>query len=39
MKAKNISQTEFARRCGCSPSRISALLNHRYGQLTPIYIW
>jgi lambda repressor-like predicted transcriptional regulator/predicted RNA-binding Zn-ribbon protein involved in translation (DUF1610 family) len=39
LKEKGISQAEFARRCGCSASNISAILGERYGQRCPKYIW
>ena len=39
LKEKGMSQSAFARICGCSPSRISALLNGRYAEHTPKYIW
>lgn len=39
LRNKGMSQAEFARRCGCSPSRISALLNSKYAEHVPKYIW
>lgn len=39
LRQKGMSQSEFARICGCSPSRISALVNKKYFGYTPKYIW
>jgi len=39
LKAKKMTQTEFARICDCSPSNISAILNRKYSNPTPKYIW
>jgi len=39
LKRTPMSQSEFARRCGCSPSRISALFNRRYRERCPKFIW
>jgi len=42
LDVQNISQAEFARRCGCSPSTINQLLKGSRGALidgVPKYIW
>lgn len=36
---KSMTQSEFARKCGCSASRISALLRPNNEERVPKYIW
>lgn len=38
LKQRKISQAEFARMCGCSPSNVSTILNG-YVSYFPKYMW
>ncbi len=39
LRARKMSQKEFAYFCGCSASNISFLLNGYYSGVIPKYIW